>query len=333
MNITFVGNPYVESEVNVFSRGTMTDAKIAKLNNDTKKPAICSNWLNGIRNLVEKVRKDYNAMAVKLNLSATNSPREATVDGLKKLRVTNVVTINTSDFYGNSVKIDVVPRVEEQPKIPEEPKAVDPAMSLEPVINTPVTTRSDIHGRHEHTGPIPVDEVREAVRNDALPITSAMPSRAERNALANEMPKEEFKETKVITPAGDPDLIFNKLHNDGPNMDGNDVFKKLEEVKNERLKYQAEMEKITEQTKETIVNIADVKEKIANSERAKEEKAKQELAKEIALLEDTKQEVLEKTKYLTSLRQDLAEYEAKQAALNGNDDNFYDEYRSRGMAA
>ncbi len=333
MNITFIGNPYLEGETTVYTRGTLTDAKIAKLNNATKRPAIVSNWIKGVMNSVTTAAKDFVALANKIGVKVVNYAREVYINGSKKLRVNGIVSEKAQDFHNNSEKIDVIPRVEEQAK-PIIKLKEEPAPSMEPIITQPVTTRSDIHGRHEHTGPIDVEAIKEAIKNDVPPV-STMPSRAERNAMASELVNtEEVKESKVITPAGDPDLIFNTLHKDEPSVEGSNVFKKLEEVKNERLKYEAEMAKINEQTQETIVNIADVKEKIASSERAKEEKAKQELAKEIALLEDAKQEVLEKTKYLTSLRQDLAEYEAKQAALNDNNDGFYTDYRSRGgMAA
>ena len=44
MNYTIVDNPYKDENSVITTRGVMTDAKIAKLNNATKRPAIVKHW-------------------------------------------------------------------------------------------------------------------------------------------------------------------------------------------------------------------------------------------------------------------------------------------------
>ncbi len=44
MNYTVIENPYENESTVIATRGVMTDAKVAKLNNDKKKPALIRHW-------------------------------------------------------------------------------------------------------------------------------------------------------------------------------------------------------------------------------------------------------------------------------------------------
>ena len=159
MNFTIVENPYKDENSVITTRGVLTDAKIAKLNNDKKKPAIVKHWEENIpqpvvtvMNTIEKDEKKIcTDTLARVGVTAVNEPHEVIIEGYKKIKTNQIVPQNTIKVSNVVDKIDVVPLkapVVETPKeeIKEVPKVVN---SLEPSI---VSSREEVRGRHEHTG-------------------------------------------------------------------------------------------------------------------------------------------------------------------------------------
>ena len=326
MNITITGNPYVDEGTVVASRGVMTDAKIAKLNNATKRPSIIANWEKGrpsefsATSVASPTPVDYDGLLVKLGASAVNYAPNSNNTGAKKLRVNKIVNEKASKIYGLVTKVDVIPREEMKPIVEAKPKLEEKtAISMEPVITS---TRGDIHGRHEKTGEIPVDAIREAVKNDTPPISmpSSMPSRAERNSLANEM---SYGETK----AGDMDLYNDLLHS---SSNQGDVSKQLQGARKELSLQKEESKKLAEKYGEAVKELEELKADIENAKKEKDQKIKQELNATLNDIETIKKENLERTSDLSSIQAEIARLRAQRNAM---EDNFYDDYRSYGRGA
>ena len=327
MNITITENPYEGENITISTRGVMTDAKIAKLNNATKRPAIVKNWekdrpvkIGTIPGMPEEP-KDYTSLLNNIGISAVNYATNSNNTGAKKLRVNKIVCEKSNRIYANSNKIDVIPKVEEKPVVPvEPPKEERPSLSMEPNI---VSSRSDIHGRHEHTGEIPVNEIREAVRNDTPVINRT--SRLERNASVNDML--ERNEMPKESKAGDMDLYNDLLHSSGMQ---DDVSKQLQGARKELSIEREESKKLAERYGEAVKELEELKADIANARKEKEQKDKQELSATLNDLETLKKENLERTSDLSSIQAEIARLKAERRAM---EDNFYDDFHSYGRAA
>ena len=276
MNYTIVDNPYKDENSVITTRGVMTDAKIAKLNNATKRPAIVKHWEESIPQVVvtmtPPVEKDYNQILTNLGLVAVNHAKEASNSGAKKLRVNKIVNEKANKIYNNVDKVDVTPeKIVELPKVEEKKVEVKSENPFEPSI---VNSRSEIHGRHERTGEIPVDAIKEAVKNDTPLVTNNavnMTSRTERNAMVNDLPK---VEVKTESKAGDMDLYNNLLHNAAED----DVSRQLQGARNQLNIEKEESRKLAEQYGAAVKELERLKEDINNKKKAQEQQAKEELS-------------------------------------------------------
>ena len=154
-DIAILDNPYINGGI-VQSRGVLVDSKAAKLNNTTKRPVLVNNWeekrpdANMNQSVSVSAPKNYEEIVSKVGITAVNYTKEASNNGAKKLRVNKIVTVKTSDIYNNSSKVDVEPIKEEVKPPVEEKPALEPVTPppMEPLITS---SRSDIHGRHEHS--------------------------------------------------------------------------------------------------------------------------------------------------------------------------------------
>ncbi len=317
MIYTIIDNPYKDEKSVITTRGVMTDARIAKLNNATKRPAIVKHWEANIPQpvvtVVETPVKDYNAVLQGVGIIAVNQASESVREGAKKLKVNKIVNEKASKVFNNVDKVDVIPEkapVVEPPKeeIKEVPKAESP---LEPSM---VNSREEVHGRHVHTGEIPVEAVREAVRNDIPPVSS----RAERNATINDI-----KESK----AGDMDLYNNLLHNVTPS---DDVSKQLQGARNQLSIEKAENRKLAEQYGDAVKELEKLKEDIETTKKQQEQHVKEELSITLKSIENLQKENLERTSDLTSIRSEIERLRAEKQAM---EESFYEESRSYGRAA
>ena len=345
-NVTILDNPFSEGLV-ITTRGVAVDSKAAKLNNNTKRPALVKKWEDAKMNLMSKAVAvkdavvDYASVLNKIGIKAVNYAKEAVNNGAKKLRVNEVVNSKASNIYNNVEKIEVKAFPEEKKEEPvvqvptppvmptpsqEMPKEVEkpvmqerPVASMEPNV---IGSRSDIHGRHEHTGEIPVDAIREAVRNNNPMMNSTSNiSRVERNVI-NDQPREEFKQE---TNGVDMDLYTSLMQT---NQD--DVSKQLQGAKKELSIEKEESRKLAEQYGEAVKELEKLKEEIESKKKIKEQKDKQELSSTLNDLETIKRENLEKTSDLSAIRAEISKLEAQKRAM---EENYYDDYRSFGRAA
>ena len=153
MNYTIIENPYENESTVITSRGVMTDAKVAKLNNDKKRPALIRHW-ESLRptkeespSVSEPLPKDYGSLLDSVGITAVNYGALATNTGAKKLRVNKIVNDKARNVYENSEKVDIIPEpapVEETKEEAEE--IVDNALAA--LVDETV---EDVHGRHEKT--------------------------------------------------------------------------------------------------------------------------------------------------------------------------------------
>ena len=321
MNFTLLENPYVDENSTITTRGVMTDAKIAKLNNATKRPAIVKHWEDGkpqpqvvAMPTIPKV-KDYKPLLNNVGITVVNHAEKANNEGAKKLRVNKIVNEKASNIYNSSDKIDVIPeisKVVESPKIDvkEEPKVSAP---MEPSI---VTSRGEIHGRHEKTGEIPVDAIKEAIKNDAPPVSSPsiVSSRSERNMVND-------------SKAGDMDLYNNLLHNSNADED---VSRQLQGARNQLSIEKEESRKLAEQYGEAVKELEELKKDIETTKKQQEQKVKEELSITLKSIENLQKENLERTSDLTSIQSEIARLKAEKRAM---EESMYEENRSYGRAA
>ena len=325
MNYTFIENPYKDENSVVTTRGVMTDAKIAKLNNVTKRPAIVKNWEDNrpqpVVSLISTPEtKDYSSLLNTVGITIVNHAKEADNSGAKKLRVNKIVNEKAINIYDNSEKIDMVP---EKVAVPKEEKKEEVKVEnpLEPNI---FSSREDVHGRHERTGEIPVDAIKEAVKNDKPPVSSDILSRSERNA--NIMINDQSKESK----AGDMDLYNNLLHNVSVGQN-EDVSRQLQGARNQLSIEQEESKKLAYQYGEAVKELAKLKEDIENTKKQQEQQVKEELSITLKNIESLQKENLERTSDLTSIQSEIAKLKAEKRAM---EESFYeDNHSSYGRAA
>ena len=323
MNFTIIENPYKDENSVITTRGVTTDAKIAKLNNATKRPAIVKHWEANIPSPIvslmnASVVKDYSSLLDNVGIKAVNYAPNVSNSGAKKLRVNKIVNEKATSIYNSVEKIDVIPEkpLVEAPKVEEKPPVVNNS-PLEPNI---IGSREDIHGRHEHTGEIPVDAIKEAIKNDMeSPVNAPVISRMERNGFINE--------PKVEPKAGDMDLYNNLLHN-GSQED--DVSKQLQGARNQLSIEKAESKKLAEQYGEAVKELEKLKEDIETTKKVKEQQVKQELNNTLKDIEALQKENLERTSDLTSIQSEIARLKAEKRAM---EENMYEESRSFGRAA
>ena len=319
MNYTFVDNPWIDEKSIVITRGVVTDAKVAKLNNATKRPAIVKHWEDNKPQLQISLmnppsKKDYNLLLANIGIKAVNHVHVAENFGAKKLRVNKIVNEKAMSIYDNSEKVDIIP---EKPK--EEVNEVKKESPLEPNI----ISYEEVRGRHEHTGEIPVDAIKEAVKSEKPPVSREVPimtSRAERNA---NIMNEQVKETK----AGDMDLYNNLLHNA---TQEEDVSRQLQGARNQLSIEKEESKKLAEQYGEAVKELAKLKEDIEVAKKQQEQQAKEELSITLKSIESLQKENLERTSDLTSIQSEIARLKAEKRAM---EENFYKESRSYGRAA
>ena len=321
-NIAILDNPYSEGVI-ISTNGVGISSKAAKINDDkrafevTKKDRLVANWEKNkpapaISDVVKAVSepKDYSSVLLKAGITPVNYAKEANNNGAKKLRVNQIVNGKTSNIYNNSSKVDV-PAIKEEkindfvPQMPVQNEA-STAPAINPVMEEKVVargeanipnSRSDIHGRHERTGEIPVDQIREAVRNNSVASNPSPISRVERNEVREDIKQE--------ANGVDMDLYTSLMQNSNQE----DVSKQLQGAKKEQK----------------------LKVEIANKKKMKEQHEKQELSATLNDLEAIKRDNLEKTSDLSSLRAEISRLEAQKRALEDN--NIYDDYHSFGRAA
>ena len=338
-NIAILDNPYSEGVVISF-RGVGIDSKAAKLNNNTKKPALEKKWDEGklklmSDQLVNNTPKNYDDVLKDKQMTAVNYANEVKLESEKKIRTNEVVPNKLRLINNNCTKIDVIPLPEKESVInastPEvmpmssqtiAKEAEKPVMQEKPIITiepTVLSSRSDIHGRHEHTGEIPVEAIREAVRNNNPSFNNGLTSRMERNVV--EPAREEKQETNAV----DMDLYTSLMQNTQ-----DDVSKQLQGARKELSMEKEEGRKLAEQYGEAVKELEKLKEEIENKKRIKEQHEKQELSSTLNDLETIKRENLEKNSDLSAIRAEISRLEAQKRAM---EENYYDDYRSFGRAA
>ncbi len=330
MNIAITGNPYVENQVTILTRGVMTDAKVAKLNNTLKRPVLVANWEKGRPSNVttnaevtkEETVKNYDELLSRIGICAVNYTKEAESTGAKKLRVNKIVNTKTSNIYAHVNREDVVSLVE-TPK-EEVQTLINQINVVEPKEEVEIAKphEEDAHGRHERTGEIPVEDVHEAIANTNPGNPIGMPSRVERNATLN---KDESI-TKQETKAGDMDLYNNLLHN----VKGEDVSRQLQGAREELLNEREESKKLAEQYGKAVRELEELKEEIANKRKMKIQQEKRELSETLNNIETLKRENLERTSDLSSIQAEIARLKSERQAMESS---IYSESRSFGRAA
>ena len=336
-NIAILDNPYNEGVV-ISTRGVSVDSKAAKLNNTTKRPVLVHNWeeqkpeveLSQVGTMAV-APKDYSGLLNNVGITLVNNAVAVNSSGAKKLRVNKIVKSKAKNVYDTSSKVDVIPLPEVKVEPPVQNPVVEEKPSVEekiPQIEIPISSsRSDIHGRHEKTGEIPVDEIRAALRNEIetgeRPVMQS--TRMDRNtAINNEVPAKE--EEKKESKAGDIDLYTSLMHNG----EQDDVSKQLQGAKKELSIEKEESRKLAEQYGEAVKELEKLKEEIESTKKIKEQKDKQELSATLNDLETIKKENLERTSDLSSIRAEISRLEAQKQAM---EESLYEDYRSYGRAA
>ena len=309
MNIAITGNPYENDSVIVSSRGVMTDAKIAKLNNTTKRPVLVANWEKGRPSITVSseikeavANRDYNTLLDGIGIKAVDYSKNVSSTGAKKLRVNKIVKAKSSNIYDNVEKEKVEIKYENQDLV-SQINALSQPMEVE-------TKREDVHGRHERTGEIPVNDIREAVRNDAVESTPFV-SRMERNAQEhenvskiNELPRQEPK-------AGDIDLYNNLLHSEKDD----DVSRQLQGAREELSQEKEESKKLAEKYGQAVRELEELKTDIENKRRLKAQQEKRELTETLNNIETLKKQNLERTSDLSSIQAEIAKLKAEKEAM------------------
>ena len=301
MNYTITQNPYENESTVITTRGVMTDAKVAKLNNDKKKPALISHWEN-LRPkkeeaplVEENVPKDYQSLLDSVGITVVNYGNDVNNTGAKKLRVNKIVNEKARNIYNNTDKEDVIPEPVIESAVEE--------VKEETVNNLVEAISEDFRGRHEKTAPIPVEDIKEAVKED----NSINYSRVERNVAP---------EVKQEQKAGDMDLYNNLLHSVSQ-ID--DVSRQLQGARNQLSMEQEESRKLAEQYGEAVKELEKLKEEVEVTKKQKEQKAKEELSITLKSIENLQKENLERTSDLTSIQSEIARLKAEKQAMEAND--------------
>ena len=308
MNYTIIENPYKDESTVIATRGVMTDAKVAKLNNEKKKPALVKHWEElkpqmEVPTVMEPTPKDYSALLDNVGIKVVNYATLAANTGAKKLRVNRIVNEKARNVFENSPRIDVVAKPAE---VKEEQEEIKEENVLEPNI---VDTNEDVRGRHEKTGEIPLNEIKEALINDTPVNTTTFASRVERNTTVE---KPEVKTEK----AGDMDLYNNLLHNASVT---DDVSRQLQGARNQLSIEKEESRKLAEQYGEAVKELEKLKEEVEVTKKQKEQNAKEELSITLKSIENLQKENLERTSDLTSIQSEIARLKAEKQAMEASD--------------
>lgn len=314
MNFAMTSNPYENDSIIVSSRGVMTDAKIAKLNNTTKRPVLVANWEKGrpiisiIPEKVEDVKpvnRDYDSLLNSIGTRATQYSKSTNSMGAKKLRVNKIVISKTKKIY------EVVKK--EEVEVQEEKNDLASQISALSTPSVQETKREDIHGRHERTGEIPVNDIKEAIRNDA---TASIPtiSRMERNAIEHENVEKQEEAPRQEPKAGDIDLYNNLLHSGKED----DVSRQLQGAREELSQEREESKKLAEQYGKAVRELEELKTDIENKRRMKAQQEKRELTETLNNIETLKRENLERTSDLSSIQAEIAKLKAEREAMESS---------------
>ncbi len=303
MNYTIIQNPYKDESTVITSRGVMTDAKVAKLNNDKKRPALVSHWERlrpeEVVTLSQNTPKDYSSLLDTVGITVVNYGMEASNSGAKKLRVNKIVNEKALNIYNNMEKRDVVPKAPDVAPSAEEVKVEN---TLTPNV---VSDVEDSRGKHEKD--IPETPKEEPVNN-----TFSYTSRSERNALSDVTKTEVKQESR----AGDMDLYNNLLHNGN---EADDVSRQLQGARNQLSIEKEESRKLAEQYGEAVKELAKLKQEVETTKKQKEQKAKEELSITLKSIENLQKENLERTSDLTSIQSEIARLKAEKQAMEAND--------------
>ena len=330
MNIAITGNPYEGENVTVITKGVTVDAKVAKLNNTTKRPVLVHNWEAGRPSLEnskpistnqEEISRDYNGLMESIGITAVNYTQEANNSGAKKLRVNEIVNTKASTIYNSVNKVDVGETKEVQ-EVKDLINQISVVEAPQEALATE-TKREDVHGRHERTGEVPVDEVKEAVKNDFY---SNVSSRMAKNALEHENISKNTDSYRQDPKAGDMDLYNNLLH--GEKED--DVSRQLQGARQELSFEKEESKKLVEQYGKAVRELEELKEDIENKKRMKAEQEKRELTETLNNIETLKRENLERTSDLSSIQAEIARLKAEKQAMEST---MFEENRSFGRRA
>ena len=319
-NVAFLDNPYKEGVI-APTRGVALDAKAAKLNNTAKRPFVVKHWQENRPKLsfefnkeVNNKSKDYNSLLKSNGLTAVSHEKNVNSLGAKKLRVNKIVNIKTSTIYRSVEKEKIEPKEEVQSLINQ--------INIVPTtaeLSNEEQKREDVHGRHEKTGEIPVETVKEAVRNNSIP------SRMERNALDHEEVAKDNLPTKE-PKAGDMDLYNDLLHNEKED----DVSRQLQGARQELSLEKEESKKLAEQYGKAVKELEELKEDLENKKRIKAQQEKRELTETLNNIETLKRENLERTSNLSSIQAEIARLKAEKQAMEST---LYEENRSFGRRA
>ncbi len=318
MNIQFTENPY--NGVDVISRGVTVDAKVAKLNNATKRPVLVANWEKGKPKTEVKPKetskaepKDYSSLLENLGITPVEYAKTANNSGAKKLRVNKIVDEKASRVYANSEKAPLTPEEEVVSLISQITDEDTPSVVHEDV-------QEESHGRHEKTGEIPVKDIREAIRKDFAQQTTAS-SRMEKNASSHDADvKEEVK-------AGDMDLYNDLLHSGKVSAD---VSRQLQGAREELTFEKEESKKLAEQYGKAVRELEQLKQDIDNKKRLKAQKEQEELTETLNNIKTLKEENLARTSDLSSIQAEIAKLKAEREAMESV---VYDDTHSFGRRA
>lgn len=306
------GNPYANESTTILTNGVSASAKAAKLNQEVKRPAVQNNWKKALRELEVSLTPAIETTSSvdvlkKIGMTMVNYPVQGIRLGAKKLRTDpKAVNDKCRMIYLKNPKIDVP-----TPAPVVEITTID---EKEDVLNQNVIgSRADVRGRHEKTGEIPVNEIKEAIGNDLPPIDSiaSFVSRTERNATPDVK-----IDTKQETKAGDMDL-YNKLVHNGGQED--DVVRQLQGARSQLSAAKDENKKLAEELNEAEKLLETLEKENRELIQKQQAQTRAALSKTLRDYDAVQEDNLAKTNNLTSIRAQIerlkAEKEAREASM------------------
>ena len=305
------GNPYLNESTIILTNGVSTSAKAAKLNQEIKRPAVQNNWRSALRDLEVSLTPSIETSSdvlARIGMTMVNYPTEGIRAGAKKLRTDpKAVNDKCRMIYLKNPKEDMpTPAPVIEFTAPAAPQAQDVAPSV-------IGSRTDVHGRHEKTGEIPVNEIKEAIETELPPINSiaSFVSRTERNATS-----EVKADTKQETKAGDMDL-YNKLVHNGGQED--DVVRQLQGARSQLSAAKDENKKLAEELSEAEKMLETLEKENRELIQKQQAQTRAALTKTLRDYDAVQEDNLAKTNNLTSIRAQIerlkAEKEAREASM------------------
>ena len=304
------GNPYVDESTNILTNGVSTSAKAAKLNQEIKRPAVHNNWKKALSELQASLTPTIEISSdvlARIGMTMVNFPKEGTRVGAKKLRTDpKAVNDKCRMIYLENPKEDIptpAPVVEITTIDEKDDKTLTPNV---------IGSRVDVHGRHERTGEIPVNEIKEAIETDLPPINSvaSFVSRTERNSNDVRI------DTKQDTKAGDMDL-YNKLVHNGGQED--DVVRQLQGARSQLSAAKDENKKLAEELSEAEKLLETLEKENRELIQRQQAQTRAALTKTLRDYDAVQEDNLAKTNNLTSIRAQIerlkAEKEAREASM------------------